>query len=198
MSPRLTPYAAGRMQAQWLGAGVSCGCELTALCERCLRLGGGKAIRSAAKIPNIGVWLSLVEHLVRDEGVAGSNPATPTINPPNNQVLHNGDQNGSVLSGPLSGTFTASAGSRAVVGIARGAACRTYHGGCEREALVLDAVGEVRRVLGQAFQLGIFARWGQVEDRIERVRAIAHPIPRSAKRCLGPFARRKRRVGALR
>src|SRR6516162_3434773 len=25
-----------------------------------------------------GVWLSLVEHLVRDEGVAGSNPATPT------------------------------------------------------------------------------------------------------------------------
>jgi hypothetical protein len=25
------------------------------------------------------VWLSLVEHLVRDEGVAGSNPATPTI-----------------------------------------------------------------------------------------------------------------------
>jgi hypothetical protein len=26
----------------------------------------------------IGVWLSLVEHLVRDEGVAGSNPATPT------------------------------------------------------------------------------------------------------------------------
>jgi hypothetical protein len=27
---------------------------------------------------DIGVWLSLVEHLVRDEGVAGSNPATPT------------------------------------------------------------------------------------------------------------------------
>ena len=24
------------------------------------------------------MWLSLVEHLVRDEGVAGSNPATPT------------------------------------------------------------------------------------------------------------------------
>jgi hypothetical protein len=29
---------------------------------------------------DIGVWLSLVEHLVRDEGVAGSNPATPTNN----------------------------------------------------------------------------------------------------------------------
>jgi hypothetical protein len=28
---------------------------------------------------SVGVWLSLVEHLVRDEGVAGSNPATPTI-----------------------------------------------------------------------------------------------------------------------
>jgi hypothetical protein len=28
--------------------------------------------------PAVGVWLSLVEHLVRDEGVAGSNPATPT------------------------------------------------------------------------------------------------------------------------
>jgi hypothetical protein len=26
----------------------------------------------------IGVWLSLVEHLVRDEGVVGSNPITPT------------------------------------------------------------------------------------------------------------------------
>jgi hypothetical protein len=24
------------------------------------------------------VWLSLVEHLVRDEGVVGSNPITPT------------------------------------------------------------------------------------------------------------------------
>ena len=26
----------------------------------------------------VGVWLSLVEHRVRDAGVAGSNPATPT------------------------------------------------------------------------------------------------------------------------
>ena len=33
---------------------------------------------SASKAANVGVWLSLVEHLVRDEGVAGSNPATPT------------------------------------------------------------------------------------------------------------------------
>src|SRR5882757_7714119 len=29
----------------------------------------------------VGVWLSLVEHCVRDAGVAGSNPATPTILP---------------------------------------------------------------------------------------------------------------------
>ena len=26
----------------------------------------------------VGVWLSLVEHTVRDRGVAGSNPVTPT------------------------------------------------------------------------------------------------------------------------
>jgi hypothetical protein len=26
----------------------------------------------------VGVWLSPVEHCVRDAGVAGSNPATPT------------------------------------------------------------------------------------------------------------------------
>jgi hypothetical protein len=28
------------------------------------------------------VWLSPVEHCVRDAGVAGSNPATPTKEPP--------------------------------------------------------------------------------------------------------------------
>lgn len=27
---------------------------------------------------SIGEWLSLVEHLVRDQGVAGSNPVSPT------------------------------------------------------------------------------------------------------------------------
>ena len=27
----------------------------------------------------VGTWLSLVEHSVRDAGVAGSNPAVPTI-----------------------------------------------------------------------------------------------------------------------
>ena len=27
----------------------------------------------------IGEWLSLVEHLVRDQGVGGSNPLSPTI-----------------------------------------------------------------------------------------------------------------------
>jgi hypothetical protein len=31
------------------------------------------------KINNIGTWLSLVEHLPRVQGVAGSNPAVPTI-----------------------------------------------------------------------------------------------------------------------
>ena len=28
---------------------------------------------------NFGTWLSLVEHLVWDQGVAGSNPVVPTI-----------------------------------------------------------------------------------------------------------------------
>ena len=48
-------------------------------------LGGGLPGRNAVAISRagafsgpVGVWLSLVEHLVRDEGVAGSNPATPT------------------------------------------------------------------------------------------------------------------------
>ena len=30
-------------------------------------------------IPQVGAWLSLVEHLVRDQGVVGSNPIAPTI-----------------------------------------------------------------------------------------------------------------------
>ncbi len=28
--------------------------------------------------PKFGEWLSLVEHLVRDQGVGGSNPLSPT------------------------------------------------------------------------------------------------------------------------
>ena len=49
-------------------------------------IGGGyipacrsKPVIAAAPKRNVGVWLSLVEHYVRDVGVAGSNPATPTI-----------------------------------------------------------------------------------------------------------------------
>ena len=30
-------------------------------------------------IESVGTWLSLVEHSVRDAGVAGSNPVVPTI-----------------------------------------------------------------------------------------------------------------------
>jgi hypothetical protein len=37
-----------------------------------------KCRRHKTEPQNVGVWLSLVVHLVRDEGVAGSNPATPT------------------------------------------------------------------------------------------------------------------------
>ena len=45
-------------------------------CTSCLRV----TIDPAIEPPTTGngVWLSLVEHYVRDVGVAGSNPATPT------------------------------------------------------------------------------------------------------------------------
>ena len=33
---------------------------------------------SPAPIAAVGEWLSLVEHLVRDQGVGGSNPLSPT------------------------------------------------------------------------------------------------------------------------
>src|ERR1700687_151641 len=36
--------------------------------------------------PSVGEWLSLVEHLVRDQGVGGSNPLSPT-NPIQNQSV---------------------------------------------------------------------------------------------------------------
>ena len=37
----------------------------------------------AVILPFVGEWLSLVEHLVRDQGVGGSNPLSPTnyLNP---------------------------------------------------------------------------------------------------------------------
>ena len=33
----------------------------------------------SVRVPPVGAWLSLVEHLVRDQGVGGSNPLAPTI-----------------------------------------------------------------------------------------------------------------------
>ena len=41
-----------------------------------LRVSGGPAANVSM---DIGEWLSLVEHLVRDQGVGGSNPLSPTI-----------------------------------------------------------------------------------------------------------------------
>ena len=34
--------------------------------------------RMFASVAVVGEWLSLVEHLVRDQGVGGSNPLSPT------------------------------------------------------------------------------------------------------------------------
>jgi hypothetical protein len=36
-------------------------------------------LHHVSKMNTVGVWLSLVEHTVRDRGVAGSNPVTPTF-----------------------------------------------------------------------------------------------------------------------
>jgi hypothetical protein len=38
--------------------------------------------RACAGVFFVGEWLSLVEHLVRDQGVGGSNPLSPTIQNP--------------------------------------------------------------------------------------------------------------------
>jgi hypothetical protein len=44
-----------------------------------------RAYRNAVRVSQapvslfVGEWLSLVEHLVRDQGVGGSNPLSPTI-----------------------------------------------------------------------------------------------------------------------
>ncbi len=46
--------------------------------RRCLRAPSQKVITAIQFSSKAGVWRSLVAHLVRDEGVAGSNPATPT------------------------------------------------------------------------------------------------------------------------
>jgi hypothetical protein len=37
-----------------------------------------EAFHSRPPFPCVGEWLSLVEHLVRDQGVGGSNPLSPT------------------------------------------------------------------------------------------------------------------------
>jgi hypothetical protein len=37
-----------------------------------------RAIPQIALLDSVGEWLSLVEHLVRDQGVGGSNPLSPT------------------------------------------------------------------------------------------------------------------------
>jgi hypothetical protein len=38
-----------------------------------------RVFRDSPVFSRVGEWLSLVEHLVRDQGVGGSNPLSPTI-----------------------------------------------------------------------------------------------------------------------
>src|ERR1039457_4315160 len=52
-------------------------------CYTCCSVSSGKTHHSAPDETHLqtmfGEWLSLVEHLVRDQGVGGSNPLSPTI-----------------------------------------------------------------------------------------------------------------------
>ena len=73
------------------------------------------------------MWLSLVEHLVRDEGVAGSNPATPTKQLPKNQRRLGRIANGFDLPGQLSGQKTRSHESWAAEGTADGVSLSVYN-----------------------------------------------------------------------
>ncbi len=52
-------------------------CEFSSLLENCLPYLQNLKSLLIAKI-EVGVWLSLVEYSVRDAGVVGSNPITPT------------------------------------------------------------------------------------------------------------------------
>ena len=47
-------------------------CAMKRLCYNCFCAAPVACFR-------VGEWLSLVEHLVRDQGVGGSNPLSPTI-----------------------------------------------------------------------------------------------------------------------
>jgi hypothetical protein len=45
------------------------------------RTPSARAVPIIASVRSVGAWLSLVEHLVRDQGVGGSNPLAPTNYP---------------------------------------------------------------------------------------------------------------------
>ena len=49
------------------------------ICRKAFSALAGAKTRRYKPPPQVGVWLSLVEHCVRDAGVGGSNPLTPTI-----------------------------------------------------------------------------------------------------------------------
>ena len=51
--------------------------------QRCYNLNANREVSVRDRFPTVvrafvGEWLSLVEHLVRDQGVGGSNPLSPT------------------------------------------------------------------------------------------------------------------------
>src|SRR6266404_4920280 len=125
ISPCLTTSAARRTRAQRLRRGAAvkqlenqrggaggarrrlCVGSVLPACARAWAPLGMLAAqrRQGYKTPakDVGVWLSLVEHLVRDEGVAGSNPATPTRNHLINQLVLRPSSNDGQLGGQVRG-----------------------------------------------------------------------------------------------
>ena len=73
-SPRANLHAPGGTSSESLNVII---CSQTAVAIE------GATYSLLVSLINVGEWLSLVEHLVRDQGVGGSNPLSPTnyLNP---------------------------------------------------------------------------------------------------------------------
>ena len=57
-------------------AGISAGTDLLAICSKIREVNGALAAH-AKHLLQFGLWLSLVERLVRDQEAVGSNPTSP-------------------------------------------------------------------------------------------------------------------------
>ena len=60
----------------WTASGIQSLNQESLCCNSAIM---GFYLRHPPWMARVGEWLSLVEHLVRDQGVGGSNPLSPTI-----------------------------------------------------------------------------------------------------------------------